>query len=645
MPLKQILTEFRSSFSYRLFFVFTILTALLSILLGSLYVTTEIREKRKNTADQLQLLAQQFAQSVRLPLYAENRETLLHLAEQATSTSLVHSVSIMAADGKLLAEAHRKSAESRTETIAATEDVFSDPLVSSVEEALTGAPPAAPVRIGSVRMERDITGLSHEIARLTLSALFFALLFWLAVSYVCYLVLQRVIGSFDALLNGIQAMQGGDYSSRVEVVSHDEPGKAAMAVNRLADSLQQRKEENLKLQQELLAANQSLEEEIGERIQAELTVCESEQNLKTLLDGMPIGVAWTDNAGNLEYLNNYFAEHFGYNREEIRTVNDWFSRAYPDEEYRSQIMELRQAALEAGQKDSTYTPMYESRVRCGDGRIRQVINKLTTTRKRTVILLIDITDREILQEQLIKTQKLESIGILAGGIAHNFNNALTGVLGFISLAAMHIDPSHKSYPLLQHAEKATKKAAGMAKQLLTFARGGAPVKKAVVLRKLVDDTLKFVPDSSGIQVKFRIADSLHAVLGDEEQLRQAFGNIVLNAVQAMPGGGTITISADNVRPAFDSLTSDQQTDYVCLTFSDQGCGIAETDLKRIFDPYFTTNPSKTGLGLASVHSIISRHGGQISVESKPGQGSIFTLLLPAAMAAMPDNSPTPSAEP
>lgn len=440
-------------------------------------------------------------------------------------------------------------------------------------------------------------------------------------------------------------MQNGDYSSRIEVLSADEPGKAATAVNHLADSLQQRNEENLKLQQELQAANHALQAEIGERIQAESTLRESEQNLKTLLDVMPIGVAWTDSAGNIEYLNNYFKEHFGYNREEIRTVNDWFSRAYPDPDYRSQVLELRQSALDAGQKDSSYVPMYESRVRCGDTRIRQVINKLTITRKRTVILLIDITDREILQEQLIKTQKLESIGILAGGIAHNFNNALTGVLGFISLAAMHIDPSHKSHPLLQHAEKATKKAAGMAKQLLTFARGGAPHKKPVVLRRLVEDAARFVPDSSNIRLDFRIAESLHAGLGDEDQLRQAFGNIVLNAVQAMPDGGTITISADNVRPAFDSLISDQQTDYICLTFSDQGCGIPETDLKRIFDPYFTTNPSNTGLGLASVHSIISRHGGQISVESKPGQGTTFTLLLPAAVAAMPDNSPTPSVEP
>ncbi len=642
MPFKQILTEFRSSFRYRLFFVFTILTALLSILLGTLYVSNEIREMRANASEQLQLLAQQFAQSIRLPLYAENRETLQHLAEQAASTSLIHSVSIMAADGRLLAATHPTTVQARTETIAETEDVFSDPLASSVEEVLTGAAPAAPARIGSVRMEKDVSGLSREITGTILSALFFAFVFWLAVSSICYLVLKQVTRSFDALLEGIQTMQRGDYSSRIEVISGDEPGKAAMAVNQLADSLQQRKEENLALQRELLDANQTLQEEIGERIRAEQTLRESEQNLKTLLDGMPIGVAWTDSDGNVDYLNNYFVEHFGYTREDLRTVNDWLSRAYPDPDYRSQIMELRRTALEAGQQNGSHTPMYESRIRSGDGRIRQIINKLTKIGKRTVILLIDITEREILQEQLIKTQKLESIGILAGGVAHNFNNALTGVLGFISLAAMHIDPSHKSYPLLQHAEKATKKAAGMAKQLLTFARGGAPVKKPVELRRLLEDTARFVPDNARIRLDFRIAESLHAVLGDEEQLRQAFGNIVLNAVQAMPDGGALTIGADNVRPALDSLTSDQQTNYVCLTFSDQGCGIAEADLKRIFDPYFTTNPSNTGLGLPSAHSVISRHGGQISVASTPGQGTTFTLLLPAAM---PDNSPTPSAQP
>lgn len=630
MSLKQILTEFRSSFRYRLFFVFTLLTALLSILLGSLYVTTEIREKQRNTAEQLQLLAQQFAQSVRLPLYAEDRTVLKKMAENVAGTSRMHSVTIISSRGQLLADTHRPVAKTKLETISATEDVFSDPLASSVEEALTGAPPARPVRIGSVRLERDISGLTREITGLALSAFFVSLVFWLTVSCVCYLVLQRVTGSFEALLKGIRAMQDGDYSSRIEVFSADEPGKAATAVNLLADSLRQRKEENSRLQQELQVSNQELQAEIGERIQAEQTLRESEQNLKTLLDVMPIGVAWSDKDGTVEYLNNYFEEHFGYNRDEIRTTSDWFSRAYPDEEYRSQIMELRQAALEAVQKDSTLSPMYESRVRCKDARIRQVINKMTITKKRIIIILIDITEREILQEQLIKTQRLESIGILAGGVAHNFNNALTGVLGFISLAAMHLDPAHKSYPLLQHAEKATKKAANLAKQLLTFARGGSPDKKPVALRRLVDDTLKYVPDNSNIHVEFRFADSLHAVLGDENQLRQAFGNIVLNAVQAMPSGGTLTIAADNVQPALDSLTSGQQTNYVCLTFSDQGCGIPETDLKRIFDPYFTTTPSRTGLGLASAHSIINRHGGQISVASTPGQGSVFTLLLPAA---------------
>lgn len=141
MSFQQILTEFRSSFRYKLFFVFTSLTALLSILLGTLYVTNEIHEDRANAKEQLQLLTQQLALSIRLPLYAENRETLQHVAKQAIGAPLVHSVSIMTADGKLLAEVHRSSAKFRTETIAATEDVFSDPLASSVEEALTGAPP------------------------------------------------------------------------------------------------------------------------------------------------------------------------------------------------------------------------------------------------------------------------------------------------------------------------------------------------------------------------------------------------------------------------------------------------------------------------------------------------------------------------
>ncbi|MBC7962688.1 MAG: PAS domain S-box protein, partial [Steroidobacteraceae bacterium] len=323
MSLRERLTNFQASFRCRLFSVFTLLTALLSILLGTLYVTIEIRERQEYAAGQLHLLAQQLVNSVRLPLYVENRNALRLLAEQAANSPHVHSVVIMSATGKLLADIRRAPLHSRTETIAKTLEVFSEPLATPLEAAITEATAPPAVRIGSVRMERDTSDLSREIHRLILSSLCIAVVFWLTVSYVCYLALRRVTRTFNALVHGIETMQNGDYASRISVFSNDEPGKAAHAINQLADSLRKRDEENLRLNRDLLKTNHSLESEIAERIQAEHTVRESEQSLKTLLDIMPVGVAWTDQDGKVEYLNHFFVERFGYSREEIRTEEDW----------------------------------------------------------------------------------------------------------------------------------------------------------------------------------------------------------------------------------------------------------------------------------------------------------------------------------
>lgn len=636
MPTYKKLKKFRSSFRYKLFSSFTILTTLLSILLGTLYVTNGIRETQTRAADQLQLLTQQLVYSVRLPLYAENLDLLNQLAKQAATAPHVHSVVITSADGKRLVETYPATVRSRTETISETAEVFSDPLAPSVEDALVGAKPSPPTLLGTVRIERETSDLAIQIRRLIFSALGFSLLFWLSVSCLSYLILRRVTNSYNELIKGIGAMQNGNYSSRIKISSYDEPGRAAEAINQLADSLSQKDQENYRLHLNLLNINQSLEVEITDRTSAEQALRESEQDLKTLLEVMPIGVAWTDLDGKIEFLNNFFIERFGYNIDEIQTSEDWLSCAYPDSEYRNQIRELKTAVLAAGQKDSGYTPIYESRVTCRNGSVRQVITKLTVTSKRKIMTLIDITDREVLQEQIIKNQKLESIGILAGGVAHNFNNALTGVLGFVSLAMTNLDESHKSHKLLQHAEKATKRATGMAKELLTFARGGTPFKKPVSLFKLAEESAALAQNFHNISTLIKIPETVQAVLADEDQLSQVFNNIVLNSIQAMPDGGTLTISAENTMLALDPAKPDQKIAYVRLEFTDQGCGIPSAELNKIFDPYYTTNPAKTGLGLASVHSITIRHGGQIFVDSKVGQGTTLTILLPST--GMPPTS-------
>jgi len=247
----------------------------------------------------------------------------------------------------------------------------------------------------------------------------------------------------------------------------------------------------------------------------------------------------------------------------------------------------------------------------------------------SLICFQDITDRKEHEKEEIKIQKLESLGILAGGIAHDFNNILTGITGNVSLAKMFVDENHRAYSALVGAEKASARATELARQLLTFARGGEPVKRVVSLPQLVNESVSLVLHGSNVKGCVDIPDSIHAIEADEGQISQAFHNIVINATQAMPGGGSLTITARNTTLGARDITAVRPGNYACLTFTDEGCGISDADVKKIFDPYFTTKQNGTGLGLASTHSIITKHGGHISVSSKLDKGTSFTVLLPS----------------
>jgi CheY-like chemotaxis protein len=210
---------------------------------------------------------------------------------------------------------------------------------------------------------------------------------------------------------------------------------------------------------------------------------------------------------------------------------------------------------------------------------------------------------------------------------------------------MFLDGSHKSVKALREAEKASKRAAELAHQLLTFAKGGQPVTKAVPAGHLVEESVSLVLRGSKVKGVLDIPDDIHAVEVDAGQISQAFNNIIINAVQAMPQGGTITIRAENVALDADNQLGMAAREYVRFSFSDEGCGIPMEEQKKIFDPYFTTKPGGSGLGLASAHSIVNKHGGHIGISSRVGKGTTFEILLPStgAMAPPPDTvAPMPA---
>jgi signal transduction histidine kinase/ActR/RegA family two-component response regulator len=246
-----------------------------------------------------------------------------------------------------------------------------------------------------------------------------------------------------------------------------------------------------------------------------------------------------------------------------------------------------------------------------------------------VLVLRDVTDRQHMEDQLLRASKLESVGILAGGIAHDFNNILTAILGNIDLACYDSQASPERIDYLKEAMNACRRARELTLQLLTFSKGGDPVRSAVSLPGVIREVARFALRGSTAKCEIHFSEDLWLADADSGQLGQIIQNLVINSSQAMPAGGLITISASNEQIGPRSSSALSPGDYVKLVVGDTGCGIAAADLQKIFDPYFTTKPGGTGLGLATVYSIVRKHHGSIEVESEQGRGTTFTLRIPA----------------
>jgi PAS domain S-box-containing protein len=249
----------------------------------------------------------------------------------------------------------------------------------------------------------------------------------------------------------------------------------------------------------------------------------------------------------------------------------------------------------------------------------------------TVLVLRDISRNYFLEEEVLKIRKLESVGVLAGGIAHDFNNLLTGITTNLFMARMSVVGNNEACSLISEAEKAAFKATTLTKQLLSFARGRPSIKEVTSIKQLIQDTVGFCLSGSNVDYRLELPNDLKPVEIDKGQIDQVLNNLISNAVQAMPHGGTITITASNTEVTGDLALKTlplQKGKYVKVSIHDEGMGISHEHLERIFDPYFSTRDEGTGLGLSTAYSIIKRHGGHLYVESTGEKGSVFTFLLP-----------------
>lgn len=244
-----------------------------------------------------------------------------------------------------------------------------------------------------------------------------------------------------------------------------------------------------------------------------------------------------------------------------------------------------------------------------------------------IIVIRDVTDKLQREEERLRLKKLESVGVLAGGIAHDFNNLLTGLMGNIELAKHYLEPADPAYRFINEAESAMNAAKGLSQQLLTFAKGGSPIKRVISLNEELVACAHFILRGTNVELDCRIEDDLLPVEVDLGQINQVISNIMINAMQAMPGGGRIILRAENESDAF-----------IKISIQDQGAGIPADIIDNIFDPYFTTKDQGSGLGLATCHSIIRKHEGSILVESEAGNGSCFMIRLPVSDKSIPQHA-------
>jgi PAS domain S-box-containing protein len=365
-----------------------------------------------------------------------------------------------------------------------------------------------------------------------------------------------------------------------------------------------------------------------DQTRSELALLGSEKKYKDLFENSSDLIQIVKPDGHFLYVNPAWRHTFGYSEEEVAALSIFDLIASDCQDHCMATFQQVLSDPKLHYIDTVFTTKDGRQIIIEGNAICNFEDGVPIS---TQCIFNDVTEKKRMAEELIKAQKLESLGVLAGGIAHDFNNLLTAILGNISLAKMYSNPNERITGYLDKTEKASIRAQGLTKQLLTFSRGGAPVKTVTTITELIKDSTSFVLRGSMVKCDYHFAEDLWDVEADEGQLAQVAQNLVINARQAMPDGGTITIQASNKTLAPDIHSSLPPGNYIELLFQDTGTGISQEHITRIFDPYFSSKSSGSGLGLAISYSIIKNHNGAITVLSKEGQGTVFSILLPATL--------------
>ncbi|MCK5055650.1 MAG: PAS domain S-box protein [Candidatus Aminicenantes bacterium] len=354
---------------------------------------------------------------------------------------------------------------------------------------------------------------------------------------------------------------------------------------------------------------------------------EIEERYRDLQKNIPLGIFRSTPGGRIIAGNPAMVKMFGYESEEEMLgapAGDFYLH-----------LEQRDGLLK-GLKKKGVVSGFEVQLKRKDGFVFWAsLNIKGVTGKSGEIMyhdgiMEDISRNKKMEEEMIKSEKLESLGLLAGGIAHDFNNFLASILVNIGFLKLVLKKENRAATRLNETEKAVMRAKTLTQQLLTFSNGGAPVKGTASIAELLTDTANFALSGSRVKCKYTFAENLRDVEIDEGQISQVIRSLVINAAQAMPGGGMIHILADNLTVCSPNNLPLEEGKYIKIIVNDQGTGIPAEHLDKIFDPFFTTKEKKSGLGLSIAYSIIKKHNGLITVESQPGMGTSFYIYLPAS---------------
>lgn len=355
---------------------------------------------------------------------------------------------------------------------------------------------------------------------------------------------------------------------------------------------------------------------------------ESENKFKNFANSLPQTVIEADFENKINYANDNALKIFGYTREEL-DKGLFINQMIYKEDISKYYTLVENLITGNGKNNLEFTAITKEGVCFPVAAYSNIIFRKNIP-VGILSIILDMSEHKKSEEEMLKVKKLESIGILAGGIAHDFNNILTAILGNITLGKVYSDPNDKIFEILTEAEKACIRSKDLTQQLLTFSKGGIPVKKIGSIKDLIIDSVQFLLRGSNIKSEYFFQEGLSNVEVDEGQINQVINNLIINAIQAMPNGGYIRIRCENVLIKQNDITNFKEGMYVKIAIKDEGSGISKDYINKIFDPYFTTKQKGSGLGLAVTYSIINKHNGYINVESELGKGTTFYIYLPAS---------------